>query len=63
MRIATRYKAQLTPTLLFLSPDGQKITESILGTAADLDLYGGMIDMRINQALEKLGNAGRISHN
>jgi hypothetical protein len=45
------------------SPDGQKITESILGVAADLDLYGGMIDARINQALEKLGNTARILHN
>ncbi len=62
MRIATRYKAQLTPTLVFLSPDGQQLTEHMLGVAADLDLYGGMIDARINQALEKLGNAGRIVH-
>ena len=62
MRIATRYKAQLTPTLVFLSPDGQQLTEHILGVAADLDLYGGMIDTRINQALEKLGNPERIIH-
>ena len=62
MRIATRYKAQLTPTLVFLSPDGQQLTEHVLGVAADLDLYGGMIDARINQALEKLGNNQRIVH-
>lgn len=63
MRIAARYKAQLTPTLVFLSSDGQQLTEHVLGVAADLDLYGGMIDSRINQALEKLGNAMRIVHN
>lgn len=62
MRVAARYKAQLTPTLVFLSPDGQQLTEHVLGVAANLDLYGGMIDMRINQALEKLGNAQRIVH-
>ncbi len=62
MRIATRYKAQLTPTLVFLSPDGQQLTEHILGVAADLDLYGGMIDTRINQALKKLGNTQEIVH-
>jgi thioredoxin-related protein len=62
MRIAARYKAQLTPTVVFLSPDGQQLTDNIMGVAADLDLYGGMIDARINQALEKLGNGARIVH-
>ena len=60
MQIAKRYKAQLTPTLIFLSPDGEKITDTIWGVAADIDLYGGMIDGRINQALEKLDNAQRL---
>jgi thioredoxin-related protein len=61
-QIAARYQAQLTPTLIFLSPDGKPLADNIKGVAADLDLYGGMIDGRINQALEKLGNTQRIRY-
>ena len=61
-QIAARYHAQLTPTLIFLSPDGKQLADNIKGVAADLDLYGGMIDGRINQALEKLGNTQRIRY-
>lgn len=59
MRIAGRYRAQLTPTLLFLSPDGQEIAPRILGVT-DLHQYGGMIDARLDQALQTLGNPARV---
>lgn len=62
MSIALRYKSQLTPTLVFLSPKGGLLADHIIGVATDLDLYGGMIDARLNQALERLGSTQRIEH-
>ncbi len=62
MRVAKRYKAQLTPTIVFLAPDGSIIEDHILGVVADIDQYGGMIDARLNSALSKLGNPARILH-
>lgn len=62
MRVVKRYKAQLTPTIIFLAPDGSIIEDRILGVAADIDQYGGMIDARLNSALSKLGNPVRITH-
>lgn len=62
MFVAKRYKAQLTPTIVFLSPDGSIIEDHILGVVADIDQYGGMIDARLNSALTKLGNPARIIH-
>lgn len=63
MRVAKLYKAQLTPTIVFLSPEGNIIEDHILGVVADIDQYGGMIDARLNSALAKLGNPARIIHN
>lgn len=62
MRIAARYKAQLTPTIVFLAPNGQQLQDHILGVAKDVDQYGGMIDSRLNRSLELLGNSLRIEH-
>jgi thioredoxin-related protein len=62
MRIAKRYRAQLTPTMVFLSPKGDMIEDHILGVVADIDQYGGIIDARLNSALAKLGNPARIIH-
>jgi len=62
MVTAKRYKAQLTPTIVFLAPNGAVIEENILGVVADTDQYGGMIDARLNSALIKLGNHARITH-
>lgn len=60
--VARRYKAQLTPTIVFLAPKGSQIEDNILGVVADIDQYGGMIDARLNSALNKLGNPARIVH-
>lgn len=62
VKIASRYKAQMTPTILFLSPEGEMIADKIQGVVLDIDQYGGMIDGRINHALETLGNPSRIVH-
>lgn len=62
INIAARYNAQLTPTIIFLSANGEHLTDNIVGVAADLDLYGGMIDGRINQALTRLGNPEQLIH-
>jgi len=62
MRIAARYKAQLTPTIVFLAPNGQQLQDHILGVVKDVDQYGGMIDSRLNRSLEMLGNPLRIDH-
>jgi thioredoxin-related protein len=62
MRIAARYKAQLTPTIVFLAPDGKQLQDHILGVVKDVDQYGGMIDSRLNRSLELLGNTLRIDH-
>ena len=62
VRLASRYKAQLTPTILFLSPSGEILADKIQGVVQDIDQYGGMIDQRINQALSRLGNTARIVH-
>ena len=62
VKIASRYRAQMTPTLLFLSPDGEILADKIQGVAQDIDQYGGMIDARINHALRMLGNPKRIVH-
>jgi thioredoxin-related protein len=62
MLVAKRYKAQLTPTIVFLAPRGEIVEDHILGVVADIDQYGGMIDARLNSALTKLGNSARIVH-
>lgn len=62
MLVAKRYRAQLTPTMVFLAPDGNLIEENILGVVADIDQYGGMIDARLNRALTALGNSAQIQH-
>lgn len=62
VNIASRYKAQMTPTIIFLSPDGEVIADKIQGVVVDIDQYGGMIDGRLNHALTVLGNSAQIVH-
>jgi thioredoxin-related protein len=62
IHISGRYKAQMTPTILFLSPSGDTIADKIQGVVQDIDQYGGMIDARLNRSLEALGNSARIVH-
>lgn len=62
LQIAKHYHAQLTPTIVFLAPNGQPIADNIVGVVADIDQYGGMIDARLNRALTALGNPEQIHH-
>ncbi|MGB0713437.1 MAG: thioredoxin family protein [Gammaproteobacteria bacterium] len=51
--IAARYKAWVTPTLLFLGPDGEVLSERILGVNTP-EMYGWYVDSAIDEALGKL---------
>ncbi|MGB0721646.1 MAG: thioredoxin family protein [Gammaproteobacteria bacterium] len=51
--IAARYKAWVTPTLLFLGPDGEVLSEKILGVNTP-EMYGWYVDSAIEEALDKL---------
>lgn len=54
---AARYDVSLTPTLLFLNAEGRELSEKLVGIWSE-DFYGGFIDSRIDEALEKLRRAG-----
>jgi len=47
---AARYGASLTPTLVFLGPDGSELSEKLVGIWSE-DFYGEFIDNRIETAL------------
>ena len=51
--LAMRYRAPLTPTLVFLSPQGREIAPRLIGVGT-VDFYGGDLDDRIDRALTKL---------
>jgi hypothetical protein len=52
-QFATRYGVSMTPTLLFLNPDGVEIGERLVGIWSE-DFYGYFIDNRIDAARESL---------
>lgn len=47
---AARYGASLTPTLVFLGPDGRQLSEKLVGIWSE-DFFGEFIDNRIETAL------------
>ena len=51
--LASRYGVELTPTLLFLGPDGTELSERLVGIWSE-DFYGGFIDNRIDEAGKRL---------
>ena len=54
-RIADHYNVDVTPTLLFLGPDGEELAERLIGVMTP-DFYGGYIDRGIaaaNAALDE----------
>ena len=51
--LATRYRAWLTPTVLFLGPTGRELAERVVGLTNEY-YYGGLLDDGIDTALEKL---------
>ena len=46
--------ATLTPTLLFLGPDGKELGKRIVGTGGAMEFYGFYLRQSINQALDQL---------
>ena len=54
--IAHRYKEQLTPTVLFLSPSGVELTPRIRGINT-VDYYGYYLDEAIEKALLELNRS------
>ncbi len=51
--IATSYKIKVTPTLLFLGPDGKELAERMVGINT-LELFSFYVDQAIDQATTKL---------
>lgn len=52
--LARRYRARLTPTLLFLDYRGRELTERMVGINT-LDFYGYYLDAAIDTARQRLG--------
>ena len=52
--VASRLDAALTPTLLFLAPDGSELAPRILGVNT-LELFGFYVDRAIESARARLG--------
>jgi len=50
---AARYDVSLTPTLLFLDAAGNELSERLVGIWSE-DFFGGFLDNRIDEALQKL---------
>ncbi len=51
--LAERYRASLTPTLLFLDPEGRELVERMVGLTTP-DFFGGYLDQAIDAAGETL---------
>ena len=50
--ISEDYQVWITPTLLFLSPDGRELSARILGVNT-IELYGAYVDAGIDEALAR----------
>jgi thioredoxin-related protein len=50
---AKRYKATVTPTVLFLGPDGTELAERMIGVP-NYDFYPWYFDQRVELATERL---------
>lgn len=53
--LAVRYGAPVTPTVIFVSPDGKELAPKIIGMTT-VDFYGGDLDIGINESLQKMRN-------
>jgi thioredoxin-related protein len=50
---ARRYGVRMTPTLLFLDPDGRELTEKMVGIQTP-EMYFFYVDQSIRQAIDRL---------
>ncbi|QEP42652.1 hypothetical protein D5085_05595 [Ectothiorhodospiraceae bacterium BW-2] len=53
-RFSRRYRAYVTPTLLFLDSHGRELSEKLIGLMTP-ELFGGYIDAAIEEAQQRLG--------
>ena len=52
---ASRYGVSLTPTLVFVNPDGEELSDKLEGIWSE-DFYGAYIDKRIDHARRRLAD-------
>jgi len=51
-RLASRYRASLVPTLIFIDHQGNELAERMVGLTTP-EMYGGYIDRAIEQSIER----------
>lgn len=51
--LSRRWNARFAPTVLFFGPDGQELTERLVGVAVP-DFYGDYLSARLEQARKRL---------
>lgn len=51
--LAVHYRATMTPTVILLGPDGELLTQRLVGVTT-VDFYGGFLDDAIDTALARL---------
>lgn len=56
---ARMYRAQVTPTVIFINAKGLPVAEPLVGTM-DVQLYAGLIHQRLNIAYANMGNPMRL---
>ena len=56
--LAQRYNVYVTPTMLFLDPAGQELSERILGINT-IEMFGGLVDQAIEMSLKQLRHGGQ----
>lgn len=56
--LARRYRAYLTPTLVFLDPRGHELTDKIVGFTTP-ELFGGYLDEAIDTSLRRVRERAR----
>ncbi|UQB42307.1 thioredoxin fold domain-containing protein [Thiomicrospira microaerophila] len=60
--LARMYRADVTPTVIFVDSRGIPVAEPMIGSM-EVQLYLGMIHQRLNQAYERMGNPMRLPVN
>ncbi|MGC9385712.1 MAG: thioredoxin family protein [Hydrogenovibrio sp.] len=58
-QLARRYRADLTPTVIFINGQGEKVADNIVGIA-NIELYTTLIHKHLNDAYQKMGNPLRL---
>ena len=51
--LAVRYGAPVTPTVIFVDPEGKELSAKVIGMTT-VHFYGGDLDIGINQSLQKM---------